>query len=116
MRVQKTLATTLSLLLLLSPAWGVRHINPKAYPNHKQDMIHRPNPKQMKRFGSMKAAIIGGSLGAKNVAVIIVQFPASSGISGSNSIQSLVTINSYFTSMRNYYTEVSKGAITLNFK
>jgi M6 family metalloprotease-like protein len=116
MRVQKTLAASLSLLLLLSQAWGVGHIDPKAYPKHKQDMIHRPSPKQMKRFGSMRAAIIGGSSGPKNVAVIIVQFPPSSGISGSNSIVSLPTIDGYFNSMRDYFTEVSKNNIDITFK
>ena len=61
----------------------------------------------------------GFSSGVKTVAVIVVQFPSASATltSGSKSIQSLPTVDSYFAKMNSYYQEVSQNAIPgLTFK
>jgi M6 family metalloprotease-like protein len=84
-------------------------------------MIHHPNAKQMRKFGSMRAAIIGSALGTKNVAVILVDFPASACAgctSGSNTIAVgfLPTIQTYFNNMRTYFQEASYGAMDISFK
>jgi len=102
---------------LSSPAWAVRHIH-DAYPHPPKDGIHSPNAAAMRTFGSLHAAIAGGATGTKKVAVIIVQFPASSCggcTSGNSSIQSLSNIDNYFTQMANYYNEASYKKVTLQF-
>jgi immune inhibitor A len=112
------LSLCIGLSLPSSPAWAVRHIKPGAFPNHKQDMVHRPTPKQMKRFGSKRSAIIGASSGSKQVAVIVVRFPVGANpalISGNNNINNLATVTNHFINMRNYYLEVSSGALDLQF-
>jgi M6 family metalloprotease-like protein len=119
MRVQKVIAGSLSLLLLNPSVWAVKHIKPDAYPKAKHDMIGHSMRQTTPRPGQPgRAAIIGGTTGIKNVAVIIVQFPAgnSSLISGQRTIQSLANIDSYFTSMHNYYDEVSNGNLDLQFR
>jgi len=109
----------LSLAVVLqSPASAVTHVVPGAYPNAFQDMIHHPSAAQMRAHGNnLRAALTSGSSGPKNVAVIIVQFPAgnSSLISGGNSIVSFSNIQGYFTQMQSYYKEVSYNNISLNF-
>jgi len=117
MTLKKSVAVFFSLSLSLSPAWAVSHVVPGTYPNHKQDMIHHPSDVQMRKFGSMHAAIIGGSTGSHNVAVIIVQFPAGNASlrSGSNSIVSLANIDTYFANMKSYYNEVSYTKLQLSF-
>src|SRR4051812_7900985 len=118
MKLKRFLAGLL-VCSLLSPAEAVRHINPTAYPNAKRDMIHRPEASQMKKFGSMRAAIIGTSSGAKKVAVLIVQFqPSACGgcTSGNHLIQSLANIDTYMARMQTYFNEVSYGKLTLNVR
>jgi M6 family metalloprotease-like protein len=107
-----------AMLVLPRQVRAVKHIN-SAYPHPRQDDIHHPSSQQVARFGSLQAAIIGASSGPKTVAVVVVQFPSasSSWTSGSKSIQSLPTIDSYFTKMNQYYQEVSHNAIpSLTFK
>jgi M6 family metalloprotease-like protein len=116
--VKRTLSVLLSLLLLCPSSWAVKHIKPGAYPNAKRDMIHHPSRAHMAKFGSLHSAIIGTSTGAKKVAVILVQFQASTcgGCrSGNDSITNLAVINTYFTQMAAYFNEVSYGKLTLTF-
>jgi M6 family metalloprotease-like protein len=118
MRYTKLLAITLSFLFLHSPLQAVRHIQEGVYPNAKKDMIGRPSQTEIRRFGSRRNAIIGGVIGTKNVAVIVVQFPAGNAalISGSRTIQNLAGINTNFADMASYFSEVSNSNITLNFR
>ncbi len=98
---------------------AVRHVKPGAYPNAARDNIHHPSKAEKQRAaGSRRAATISSTTGAKNIAVIIVQFPAGTGslISGSRTIVSLANIDTYFTQMAAYFTEVSYGQLTLTFK
>ncbi len=118
------IAAAYSLLLMLvlvvaQPGWAVMHINPKAYPNAFRDQIHHPSAAQVHAMGSIQAALKANATGTKNVAVIVVQFPPSSCggcTSGSNSIVSLGAVDTRFTNMKSYYSEVSFGQLTVNFK
>jgi M6 family metalloprotease-like protein len=82
-------------------------------------MIHHPSAAQMHAAGgNVMAALASGSTGPKNVAVIVVQFPASACggcTSGSNSIVSLSAVDTRFTKMMQYYSEVSYTQISLSF-
>src|ERR1700730_8805212 len=104
---------------LAQPSWAVMHIDPKAYPHAFRDQIHHPSAAKVHALGSLQAAVKAGAVGTKNVAVIAVQFPSSSCggcTSGSNSIVSLAGVDTRFTNMKNYYSEVSYGQLTVNFK
>ena len=97
------------------------HIVPGAYPHAFQDMMHHPSAAQVHAAGgNLRTALTSGSTGIKNVAVIVVQFqPPPAGeasiISGNYLISSMANIQTYFTQMQKYYTEVSYGQILLNF-
>lgn len=110
------------------PVWSVMHIKPGSYPNARKDDVHRVTNTQLRAAGSYHAAIIGSASGAKNVAVIIVQFPSASASLTScnntppcdgkqNQIRSLANINQYFSKMGAYYQEVSYNKIpSITFK
>ncbi len=106
------------VLLAATPGWAVGPLNPKDYPHPPKDQIHHPSAAQIRAAGSLKAAMVSSSAGPKNIAVIIVQFPAgcASCTSGSRSIQNLGTIDGYFNNMASYYDEVSYHTISLVFK
>src|SRR5688572_11 len=117
---KRIFAVLLVLTSSIQPVGAVRHVVPGAYPNAKQDEIGRPSAARIHAARSMRAAILGGASGIKAVAVILVQFPASSCAgctSGTNTLTAgdLLAIDGYFTDLAAYYTEVSNGAITLNF-
>ena len=120
MSFKKFSASLLALALTAPPSWGVGHVVPGAYPNHHKDGIHHPSAKLISHFGSLRAAIIGSSSGPKTVAVILVQFPASTHISGSASFTSGLgsgAVDAYFTQMSNYFKEVSYNKIpSITFK
>ena len=99
------------------PSWAVKPLLPGAYPHAVRDMIHHPSEARMLAAGSLHAATLATATGSKNVAVIIVQFPAGNAslISGSRSIQSVSTIKGYFDAMKAYYSEASYGLLILNF-
>ena len=111
-----------AVLLSLTPsAEAVKHIKPGAYPKAKQDKIGRPPAARVRSMGSVRAAIIGGATGPKNVAVLLAQFPASSCgdcTSGTTTLTAgdLAAIDTYFTAMHDYYFEASYGNLDLTFK
>src|SRR5438477_13125260 len=103
------------LLLMTQTLWAVPHLHPELYPNAKPCHAKHITPEMIKKYGTLRAAIISIPTGTKNIAVIIVHFPnAGSSTSGSNLISSLANFNTYFASMKNYYNEVSFGAISLS--
>lgn len=118
------IASLYSLLLIViffvaQPGWAVMHIDPKAYAHPFRDQIHHPTAAQVHAMGSIQAAVKAGAVGTKTIAVIVVQFPASSCggcTSGSNSIVSLAAVDTRFTNMKNYYLQASYGQLTLAFK
>ncbi len=116
--LKRILSFLVSVCLLCSSAEAVRHIKPGVYPNAAQDDIGRPPASRVRSMGSMRAAILGGATGGKNVAVIVVQFPAGNAslISGSRSILNINDVNTRFSQMAAYFAEVSYGAMTLNFR
>lgn len=105
------------MLLLAQPLWAVLHINPERYPKAHKDKVRVYTKSQIQKAGSLRAAVINGATGTRNVAVVIVEFVAGNAslISGARTIQSLANINSYFVQMKGYYTEVSYGKLTVNF-
>ena len=116
----RTSQVFLPLLLLTAPqAWAVMHITPGAYPHAHQDQVHRVSAARAHAAGSVSAATISSASGTKNIAVIIVQFPAgqASLISGGHTVTggSLTTIKGYFDAMNAYYLENSHNALILNF-
>src|SRR5690242_10668346 len=98
-------------LLSAQAGWAVPPFNPKDYPNPPRDHIHVPSAAKVRAAGSFRAATIATSTGQKNVAVIIVQFPAGCGscTSPNRLIQNVGTIKSNFDNMKAYYQEVSYG-------
>jgi M6 family metalloprotease-like protein len=105
-------------LLVAQSGWAVGPLKPGDYPHPPKDHIHHASAAQIHAAGTLKAATIANALGTKNVAVIIVGFPAGCAgcTSGQHTIQSLATIDTYFTSMASYYDEVSYHQIALAFK
>ena len=120
MRLKKILVVGMVFELATGPSWGVAHLKPGAYPHAFQDQIHHPSAARIKKYGSLRAASLANVTGPLAVAVILVQFPASSCggcTSGSNSIVSLANVDTRFTQMAAYYNEVSYGKILpLTFK
>jgi M6 family metalloprotease-like protein len=104
-------------LVAAQTSWAVPPLNPKDYPHPPKDHIHYPSFAKIRALGSVKAATIATATGTKNVAVIIVQFPAGCPhcTFGQHTIQSLANIDNYFTEMAGYYNEVSYGKIALKF-
>ncbi len=115
--VSRSLCLCLALLIA-QPGWAVGPLNPGNYPHPPKDNIHHPSAAKIRAMGSLKAATIASASGPKNVAVIVVGFPAGCGActSGQRTIQSLGNIDGYFTSMAAYYNEVSYGQISVAFK
>lgn len=109
----------LALSLISQPALAVKHIKPGAYPNAKHDMVRVYTPAQIRKAGSLRAAIISGATGPRKIAVIVVEFDPSirAGLtSGHNTIQSLANIDTYFDQMKQYFNEASFGHLSLTVK
>lgn len=113
---KRSFAVALSALVGLSDlGLAVPHLDPDAYPGAKPCHVKTITPAMVKKFGSPRLAVITPATGTQDIAVIIVRFPsAGSSTSGGSTISNAANFNTYFTGMRNYYNEVSFGALTLN--
>ncbi len=96
------------VLSMTQTLWAVPHLHPELYPNAKPCHAKAVTPEMIRRYGSIRAAIIQPASGTKNIAVIIVRFPsAGSSTTGTPTITNASNFNTYFNSMKSYYNEVS---------
>jgi M6 family metalloprotease-like protein len=116
MRITKTIVFSLIFAFLDRPALALRHVIEGTYPNAAQCQV-KYVPRSVGTNG-VQAATLTNFLGTKNIAVIVVQFPAGDGslISGSRSIVSLGNIDTYFSQMAAFYSENSYTKMTLQFR
>jgi len=108
--MKKSLA--LFLACSFTSVQAVPPLNPDANIAFKPCRTRPLSESQLKAAGgNYQKALITNASGTKNIAIILVRFPAAgSSTSGSTDISSLANIDTYFDRFEQYYDEISQNA------